>query len=68
MIEVATLILASATTVLLIVTICKNSKTMKEKSTQKKIKKLKDQLNRCRGNGRMAFKLSQRIDTLENTK
>ena len=41
---------------------------MKEKSTQKKIKKLKDQLNRCRGNGRMAFNLNERIETLENTK
>jgi hypothetical protein len=39
-----------------------------EKSNQRKIKKLKDQLNRCRGNGRMAYNLSQRIETLENIK
>lgn len=39
-----------------------------EKSTQNKIKRLENQLNRCRGNGQMAFKLSQRIETLKNQK
>jgi hypothetical protein len=39
-----------------------------EKSDQRKIKNLTDQLNRCRGNGRMAYNLSQQIDTLKNKK
>lgn len=41
---------------------------MKEKSTQKKIRKLENQLNRSKGNGRAVFNLSQRIDTLKNQK
>ena len=39
-----------------------------EKSDQRKIKKLTDQLNRCRGNGRMAYSLNQQIETLKNKK
>ncbi|GAG20508.1 unnamed protein product [marine sediment metagenome] len=39
-----------------------------ETSDRRKIKKLTDQLNRCRGNGRMAYNLSQRIETLKNMK
>lgn len=39
-----------------------------EISDQRKIKRLQNQLNRCRGNGRMAFNLSQQIETLKNKK
>ena len=39
-----------------------------ERSDQRKIKKLTDQLNRCRGNGKMAYNLSHKIETLKNKK
>jgi hypothetical protein len=39
-----------------------------ERSTQRKIKRLVDQLNRCRGNGRMAYNLNHQIETLKNSK
>jgi len=40
----------------------------KEKSDQNKLRRLQNQLNRCKGNGRMAYNLNQRIDTLKNRK